>query len=249
MQCFPRPRWADFVCGWVRRWPMAGALAAAARVHPLPVRPHSRLAVASQIPSSRWMCTMSVRLIACAFPSLPSRRRRRRVPSARPSLVGWAAELTHRARGACAEKYDFGTKTDESDASKTDPEKQLEVHIQHREPALAPLAPRDTHLFLTRAAGAPRASCLPCTQEYKKAYEAEGMGRKARAVILTHLHGHPHLLLFKPKDRRDRDSRGPTFKLPGGALKTGESPVSRSLSFCQDRLGAHTKEGSLLKQR
>ena len=48
------------------------------------------------------------------------------------------------------------------------------------------------------------------------------MGRKARAVILTHLHGHPHVLLFKPTDR-GRDSGRPAFKLPGGALQTGES--------------------------
>lgn len=48
------------------------------------------------------------------------------------------------------------------------------------------------------------------------------MGRKARAVILTHLHGHPHVLLFKPTDR-GRDSGRPAFKLPGGALNTGES--------------------------
>lgn len=48
------------------------------------------------------------------------------------------------------------------------------------------------------------------------------MGRKARAVILTHLHGHPHVLLFKPTDR-GRDSGRPAFKLPGGTLKTEES--------------------------
>ena len=69
----------------------------------------------------------------------------------------------------------------------------------------------------TRSLSSPRAA-----QKHKKAYEAEGMGRKARAVILTHLHGHPHVLLFKPTDR-GRDSGRPAFKLPGGALQTGES--------------------------
>ena len=33
----------------------------------------------------------------------------------------------------------------------------------------------------------------------EKRYKDQGMARKARAVILVHLHNHPHLLLLKNK--------------------------------------------------
>lgn len=63
-------------------------------------------------------------------------------------------------------------------------------------------------------------------EEVKKRYESEGMARKTRAVILVHLHNHPHLLLLKSKAAADKEttkSGAALFQLPGGLLETGES--------------------------
>lgn len=74
----------------------------------------------------------------------------------------------------------------------------------------------------------------------EKRFNAHGQQRSVAAVLLTHLHGHPHVLLLKTKrehvvDNHSRNRsgsmgsvRGSTrhenyFRLPGGLLEPGES--------------------------
>ena len=121
------------------------------------------------------------------------------LPPARPPL--FPPLLTHPTLPA--ENYDFGTK--EQAADNRTPDQRVEVPLIPAPPPPPPLPADLTDLARAGSNG---------PQDYKKAYADEGMGRKARAVILTHLHGHPHLLLFKPKkEKRDREDT--PFKLPG----------------------------------
>mmetsp|Transcript_50234 Transcript_50234/g.92810 ORF Transcript_50234/g.92810 Transcript_50234/m.92810 type:complete len:203 (+) Transcript_50234:115-723(+) len=58
----------------------------------------------------------------------------------------------------------------------------------------------------------------PLIVRRKKKYEREGMRRTVQAVLLVHMHGHPHVLALS--GRSDGDG---SYRLPGGTLQPGES--------------------------
>eukprot|EP00933_Yihiella_yeosuensis_P074886 TRINITY_DN83988_c0_g1_i2.p1 TRINITY_DN83988_c0_g1~~TRINITY_DN83988_c0_g1_i2.p1 ORF type:complete len:198 (-),score=24.77 TRINITY_DN83988_c0_g1_i2:137-730(-) len=54
----------------------------------------------------------------------------------------------------------------------------------------------------------------PLILRKRRKYESEGMRRTVRAVLLVHVHGHPHILALQGE-------KG--YVLPGGTLRPGES--------------------------
>jgi cleavage and polyadenylation specificity factor subunit 5 len=70
-------------------------------------------------------------------------------------------------------------------------------------------------------------------QQLEERHQTQGQQRTVSAVLLTHQHGHPHVLLIKSRNdqsaksssrRRSEDGVFSTpFSLPGGVLEPGES--------------------------
>mmetsp|Transcript_161778 Transcript_161778/g.286799 ORF Transcript_161778/g.286799 Transcript_161778/m.286799 type:complete len:220 (+) Transcript_161778:49-708(+) len=72
----------------------------------------------------------------------------------------------------------------------------------------------------------------PVPLRRKRKYENEGMRRTVRALLLVHVHGHPHVLALQStgdgSEGRDgaeaeKTSGGSSYSLPGGMLRPGES--------------------------
>ena len=53
---------------------------------------------------------------------------------------------------------------------------------------------------------------------WQRRFRQAGVRRTVEALLLVHLHGHPHLLLL-------RKAGGADFVLPGGRLRPGEGGV------------------------
>eukprot|EP01047_Picozoa_sp_COSAG01_P038163 COSAG01_NODE_3081_length_6620_cov_26.409230_1_plen_210_part_00 len=105
--------------------------------------------------------------------------------------------------------YNFGTKpADVEYDGSSNPDVRTPRFLRSHKTPTPPrwvsgwLAGRPNKYAATYCAGAVTA-CHICDvdgpQDIAKRYEAQGMARKVRAVILVHLHNHPHVLLLKRK--------------------------------------------------
>lgn len=68
----------------------------------------------------------------------------------------------------------------------------------------------------------PKRTKFKTINEYEQVYQREGMRLSVEAVLLTHVHRHPHIIMLQSTNDK-------FFKLPGGHIKLGEDEIDALL--------------------